>query len=144
MSTTTSAVDEKKKTYARAFTTVSVCPLTFCYAVFGRFLMCNNRFGKGLYDEKILEKFRPVTIVMIMSFDKPMDVEKVRALVLERCVKRWDRFCSRMVLQGSRVVFQELSPEDLNMDYHVTVEKSQGWDEADWNKVGWSKTIIVI
>mmetsp|Transcript_39377 Transcript_39377/g.92848 ORF Transcript_39377/g.92848 Transcript_39377/m.92848 type:complete len:493 (-) Transcript_39377:188-1666(-) len=113
MSTTTSAVDEKKKTYARAFTTV---------------------FGKGLYDEKILEKFRPVTIVMIMSFDKPMDVEKVRALVLERCVKRWDRFCSRMVLQGSRVVFQELSPEDLNMDYHVTVEKSQGWDEADWNK----------
>eukprot|EP01041_Mallomonas_annulata_P010573 gene10573-22066_t len=90
-----------------------------------------SMFGKASVERNNLdERFRPTILVGLIYFNSPIDVSKLRILVFERLLQ-FPRFCSYITIERSNIFFQELSPHDVNLEYHIFEENSKGWTDVN-------------
>jgi hypothetical protein len=87
-------------------------------------------FAKSTVDPAFASRLRPTLILGLLFFRDKIDVHVLRKVLKERLLSQYGRFRSKIVLEGSKILFHELSESEISMDYHVQEIDATGWDQS--------------
>lgn len=85
-------------------------------------------FALSTLSNEYAKHFKPTLIIGLLYFRAATNIENVRELLYKRLVLEFERFRSILYMdQKHQVFFQELCPDDIDMEYHVEEINADGW-----------------
>jgi len=92
-------------------------------------------FSTGSANPAYTGRYKPVTIIGVTVWDKPIDRAQFIQRFKERVLPKYPRFRSVARPQaGERMAFEEVPIDGMNWDYHVRIEPSKPPRGAPWSQ----------